>query len=185
MVRRPLRTIPLIPLEGASGISPRKDSAPAVWNYIGDTDEMMPVAPAAPDSASELDEAINDESLIQTQPTLRRIQSTGEYVQRRLQRYPDTDERELRQVPADLRFTSDARKGVRRRRLARPSNPGPEAIALPLPTTAPLSGPYDRLLPAWEQRRKRDTIFLTLLTLLVLSILGIIICNYLLSLYYL
>ena len=40
MVRRPLRTVPLIPLEGASGISMRKESAQAVWEYAGATDEI-------------------------------------------------------------------------------------------------------------------------------------------------
>jgi hypothetical protein len=176
--RRPLRTVPLIPLEGTGGISPRKESAPAVWNYIGDTDEIKPVASAAPASASNLDEVIDEENLIQTQPSLPRIQgTTGEYMQRRrLQRYPDTDEQEMRQIP------------VRRRRLVRTSSLAPEAepvaIALPLPSTAPLSSPYDRLLPSWQLRRKRDTIFLVLLTLLVLSILGILACNYLLSMYH-
>jgi hypothetical protein len=59
-----------------------------------------------------------------------------------------------------------------------------EPTAIILPTTAPLHSPYDRLLPSWELRRKRDTIFLMLLTLLVLGILGIMSCNYLLSLYH-
>jgi hypothetical protein len=46
-----------------------------------------------------------------------------------------------------------------------------------------LGGPYDHLLPASALRRKRDTIFLMLLTLLVLSIIGIMGCNYLLNMY--
>lgn len=173
--RRPLRTIPLVPLEGASDTPTRKESAQAVWNYVGDTDKIMPVAPTVLASEAELDEAINDENFIQprTQPMQR---TSNARMQRRSQNYPNTGEHEMRQIP------------VRRRRLVRTSSLAldVEPIAISLPSTAPLSnGPYDRLLPSWELRRKRDTIFLMLLTLLVLSILGIMSCNYLLSLYHL
>jgi hypothetical protein len=51
------------------------------------------------------------------------------------------------------------------------------------PTTTPLGSSYDQLLPTSALKRKRDTVFLMLLTLLVLSIIGIMSCNYLLSMY--
>jgi hypothetical protein len=179
--RRPLRTIPLVPLDSPVGVSTRKESAQAVWSYAGDTDAMKPVRPNPLTPVPELNEASSDESFIQAriQPMQRaRVQ----------QSYPQTDEQNVRRVPP-----------TRQRRLIRTNNAHTAAIntttvrpniertqvALRLPTTAPLSGnPYDRLLPAWQVRRKRDTIFLVLLTLLVLSILGIMSCNYLLSLYH-
>lgn len=167
IVRRPLRTVPLIPLEGASGIPTRKESAQAVWEYAGETDEFVPIAPAAPTSASALD-GVNDDFI---QPEMQ----TGEWLQYKMQGgYQHMDEPEVRSAPK------------RTRRLVRTDNAMQQAepTAIILPTTAPLNSPYDRLLPSWELRRKRDTIFLMLLTLLVLGILGIMSCNYLLSLYH-
>jgi hypothetical protein len=162
MVRRPLRTVPLIPLEGASGIPTRKESAQAVWEYAGETDEFVPIAPAA----SALDGA-NDDFI---QPEMQ----TGEWLQYKIRGYQHMDEPEVRSAPK------------RTRRLVRTDNAMQQAepTAIILPTTTPLNSPYDRLLPSWELRRKRDTIFLMLLTLLVLGILGIMSCNYLLSLYH-
>jgi hypothetical protein len=167
MVRRPLRTVPLVPLEGASGISRRKESAQAVWEYAGTTDVIAPIAPPAPLSASGLDGANNNDFI---QPEMQ----TGEWLQHKMRGYSYTGEQEVLPEP------------VRTRRLVRTSSTmqQPEPTAIILPTTAPLYSPYAHQLPSWELRRKRDTIFLLLLTLLVLGILGIMSCNYLLSLYH-
>lgn len=166
MVRRPLRTVPLIPLEGASGIPTRKESAQAVWEYAGTTDDIVPVSPTAPTSASVLDGA-NDDFI---QPEMQ----TGEWLQYKMQGYSHMDEPEVRSAPK------------RTRRLVRPDSAMQltEPTAIILPMTAPLHSPYSRHLPSGELRRTRDTIFLMLLTLLVLGILGIMSCNYLLSLYH-
>jgi len=166
MARRPLRTVPLIPFEGASGIPTRKESAQAVWEYAGETDEFVPIAPTAPTSASALDGA-NDDFI---QPEMQ----TGEWLQYKMQDYQRMHKPEVRSAPK------------RTRRLVRTDSAMQqvEPTAIILPTTAPLNSPYDRLLPSWELRRKRDTIFLMLLTLLVLGILGIMSCNYLMSLYH-
>ncbi|WP_220205900.1 hypothetical protein [Reticulibacter mediterranei] len=166
MVRRPLRTVPLIPLEGASGISTHKESAQAVWEYAGETGGIEPIAPSAPTSASVLDGA-NDDFI---QPEMQ----TGEWLQYKMQGYQHTDEPEIRRTP------NRKRRPVRTDSAMQQAEP----TAIILPTTTPLYSPYDRPLPSWELRRKRDTIFMMLLTLLVLGILGIMSCNYLLSLYH-
>ncbi len=221
-VRRSLRTVPLVPLEGTGGIPQRTESAQAVWSYVGDTEDIMPVAPTAPSFSTELNETINADNFIQPQAPLsheitgvhhysmggradgsassayysdsgdnftyldsgddfaypdsgddfaypdtgssspRYRRAYGSISSARPQRNPDTDDRSL------------SHRYGRGDGSASPAFPvRTEALAAEigyLPTTAPLGGPYDRLLPASALRRKRDTIFLMLLTLLVLSI---------------
>src|SRR5579884_919748 len=64
VVRRPLRTVPLVPLEGASDTPRRRESAQAVWSYVGDTGDIAPVTPTAPSFSSGPGEAINVDGLI-------------------------------------------------------------------------------------------------------------------------
>lgn len=275
-VRRPLRTVPLVPLQGASDTSPRKESAQAIWSYVGDAENIMPVAPTAPSFSTGLDEAINEDGFMQPQAPLDH-QTTGVHHVRTTNRmgaptFPETDENtgvahywEERDaqgpftphtphtppVPTPFGATREsdaawptygayeeyeeeeeaspryrrAYGSISPARLRRddagrgpvtplpPTETGemgmagggqPRPYSQPLvrtdalvggysgelamdaryhPTTTPLASPYDQLFPMSALKRKRDTIFLMLLTLLVLSIIGIMSCNYLLAMY--
>jgi hypothetical protein len=277
VVRRPLRTVPLVPLEGASDTPRRRESAQAVWAYVGDTGDIAPVTPTAPSFSSGPDEAINVDGLIPAPldhnttgvhrygtpaaPTfshtdethMEALATTGVYhydydaesddeesafpdsgatwstdseddqppspkryrraygsISARPRRNPNTDETTHRYgmygtggSPANpatpippIRTDALAGRNPRTEALAG-RNVRTEALAGGrqtaalaadagyLPTTAPLGSPYNHQHPALALRSRRDTAFLMLLTLLVLSIIGIMSCNYLLSMYHL
>jgi hypothetical protein len=297
-VRRPLRTVPLVPLEGASDTPQRKEGAQAVWSYVGDAEDIVPVAPTAPSFSTERDEVINEDGFIQPQPPLDH-ETTGVHHYGMGGRadgsyFVDRGEREARQAqgphtptqpplvatrggsgewggsdgnfpvsgatwptyeeaeeesfpryrraygsisPARPRRDPDTGETIHHQGMGQRMSSGeyagggermsggeyvgggermsgggqPRPYSQPLartdalvartdalvggytgglaaearyhPTTTPLGSPYDRLLPMSALKRKRDTIFLMLLTLLVLSIIGIMSCNYLLSIY--
>jgi hypothetical protein len=166
--------------DGSASPAFRDSSSPAYYSDSGDNftysdsddDFAYPDSGydfAYPDSGDDFTYPDTDSST----PRYRR--AYGSISPARPQRNPDTDERSL------------SRRYSRGDGSASPAFPvRTEALAAEigyLPTTAPLGGPYDHLLPASALRRKRDTIFLMLLTLLVLSIIGIMGCNYLLNMY--
>lgn len=268
VVRRPLRTVPLVPLEGASDTPRRKESAQAVWSYVGDTGDIAPVTPTAPSFSSGPDEAINADGLIPApldhnttgvhrrgevhkpatpafsdtdEAHLEALATTGVYhynyddeyeaeyddeasafpdsgatwstdaeddlppspnryrraygsVSARPRRNPNTDETTRRYgmggSPANPvtpipPARTDALAGRNVRTEALVGGGYAAAQAHYQPTTAVLGSPYDHPHAAVALRSKRDTAFLMLLTLLVLSIIGIMSCNYLLSMYHL